>query len=451
MDDIDPKAHIEEPQEHDFDQRHDGPFDPPRASVQFHRGSEGAIKKTQSDPLSMSPPPKRKSMQAGRPSNDFASPPRTSTNISRAGRPSRDFDTRLDGPFGRPSLTMERRRSSGKMSPMSPDSHRRPTLPTNTPSEREKQVEERQQAELGETHSGEPSEPVAPTLEELQSDAAFEPEPPALNYNMRSRKLYIIFFWSLIVVDCVFMPIGLYFGLWYGTNLSPNIVFSIVTAALGGVSIIEYFLRLRRLLKKNSTCRVIGARRMYLDWFHWNFTFGWMVVMIELIIGTIPTYPPIRLLAMPVTSMLYVFGTELLVVDTMRYFQVPAPWRMSSIPRHAQLRPAIYSFIEDIVAVDGSGGTAYREAFNRRYEASHIFRAMLRRLGVFWAFGAEGIAVVCTILIFTVQKEAAYVIGWTVPFIWAGVWTAGTFWYVGRKLKEEKIAWAVEIAAKSAA
>ena len=154
---------------------------------------------------------------------------------------------------------------------------------------------------------------------------------------------------------------------------------------------------------------------------------------------------------MPVTSMLYVFGTELLIVDTLRYFQVPAPWRMSSIPRHAQLRPAIYSFIEDVVAVDGSGGTAYREAFNRRYEASHIFRAMLRRLGVFWAFGAEGIAVVCTILIFTVQHEAAYVIGWTVPFIWAGVWTAVTFWYVGRKLKEEKIAWAEEIAAKSAA
>lgn len=167
--------------------------------------------------------------------------------------------------------------------------------------------------------------------------------------------------------------------------------------------------------------------------------------------GTVPAYPPIRLLAMPVTSMLYVFGIELIVVDILRIFRVPAPWRMSSIPKGAQLRPAIYTFIEDVVAVDGSGGTAYREAFNRRYEASHIFRAMLRRLGVFWAVGTLGMAVVCTILIFTIQHEAAYVVGWATPFIWAGVWALCTMIYVKRKLKQERIAWAEEIAAKTAA
>ncbi|KAK5107447.1 hypothetical protein LTR62_001245 [Meristemomyces frigidus] len=448
MDAVDPKAHIEEPQEHDFDQRHDGPFDPPRASVQYHRHSIGGLHST-NNPTSISPPPARKSMQIGRTSrDDFSGPARASTSVTRGGqRPSKaSFDIRRDGPFGRPSLTMERRRSSGKVLPTTADSQR-PVL-TDTKQE-EKAMEDRQQVELGETHGPEPAEASDLPLDDLRSDPAFEPEPPPLNYNMHSRKIYIIFFWSLIVVDCVFMPIGLYFGLWYGTNLSPNIVFSIVTAALGGVSIIEYVLRLRRLLKKNSTCRVIGARRMYLDWFHWNFTFGWMVVMIELIIGTIPVYPPIRLLAMPVTSMLYVFGTELLLVDILRYFRVPAPWRMSSIPRHAQLRPGIYSFIEDVVAVDGSGGTDYREAINRRYEASHTFRAMLRRLGVFWAVGAESCAVLCTILVFTIEHDAAYVVGWTVPFIWAGAWTAGTFWYVGRKLKEEKIAWTEEIAAKN--
>lgn len=154
---------------------------------------------------------------------------------------------------------------------------------------------------------------------------------------------------------------------------------------------------------------------------------------------------------MPLASMLYAFGTELLVVDALRYFQVPAPVRISSIPKGAQLRPAIYSIIEDIVAVDGSGGTAFREALNKRYEASHVFRAMLRRLGVFWAFGCEGMAVATTILVFTIQHEAAYCVGWSAPFVWAAVWTLVTYVYVRRKLKEEKKAWTDEIAEKQGA
>jgi hypothetical protein len=153
---------------------------------------------------------------------------------------------------------------------------------------------------------------------------------------------------------------------------------------------------------------------------------------------------------MPVVTMMYVFGTELLIVDLLRFFRQPAPIRISSIPKGAQLRPAIYSIIEDVCAVDGNGGTAFREALNRRYEASHVFRAMLRRLGAFWAFGAQTIAVVLTILIFTIHPEAAYVLGWSVPFIWAGIWTLITIWYVKKKLREEKIAWAEELTDKTA-
>ena len=147
--------------------------------------------------------------------------------------------------------------------------------------------------------------------------------------------------------------------------------------------------------------------------------------------------------------MCYTFGTELMIVDIARYFQVPAPVRISSIPKGAQLRPGIYSIIEDVCAVDGSGGTAFRENLNRRYEASHVFRAMLRRLGMWWAGGAQAMAVVTTIVIFTVSKDAAYVVGWSVPFVWAGIWVVGTIWYVRKKLRDEKTAWTEEMAAKS--
>lgn len=52
-------------------------------------------------------------------------------------------------------------------------------------------------------------------------DADFT-HPPDLNYSLRPRKKAIWIFWTLIILDCVAMPIALYFGLWYGTGLSPN-------------------------------------------------------------------------------------------------------------------------------------------------------------------------------------------------------------------------------------
>jgi hypothetical protein len=91
-------------------------------------------------------------------------------------------------------------------------------------------------------------------------------KPPPLNYSLRTRKKAIFWFWLLIFIDCILMPIGMYFGMWYGLTrdqLSANAVFSISTALLGTVSIVEYFVRFARLWRKNSNCRVIGAQRYY--------------------------------------------------------------------------------------------------------------------------------------------------------------------------------------------
>lgn len=268
--------------------------------------------------------------------------------------------------------------------------------------------------------------------------------PPPLNYSLRPRKKAIFWFWTLIFVDCVLMPIGLYFGMWYGLTrdqLSANAVFSISTALLGTVSIVEYFIRFHRLWKKNSNCRVIGAQRWYLDWFHWNLSVGWFFVMIELIAGTCPHDPPIRVLAMPAPTMLFAIGCELLLVDILRIRKVPAPCRISSLPVGAPLRPGIYAYIEDICAVDGSGGTEFRQRLNLRYQASKAFREMLHRLTLFWAIGGIVCALVSTVIIFTITRDAAYVVGWTLPFLWAGVWTAITIPWVQRDLKKEYDQW----------
>jgi hypothetical protein len=141
--------------------------------------------------------------------------------------------------------------------------------------------------------------------------------------------------------------------------------------------------------------------------------------MIELIVGTVPKEPPIRLLAMPASSMILAFGIQMLIIDILRYFKVPAPLRISSLPRGSALRPGIYSIIEDVCAVDGSGGTEFRQRLNLRFKASHHFRAMLHRLTLFWAFGSLAAGIGTTVGIFTLDsKDAAYVVRFlSIPMI----------------------------------
>ncbi|KAF2759352.1 hypothetical protein EJ05DRAFT_499766 [Pseudovirgaria hyperparasitica] len=321
----------------------------------------------------------------------------------------------------------------------SPNGHLQPPLPNSAPL-----PESAVNPDVAGSTAPSAASTRPPSAIHAPTQVTYDPEftqPPTLNYSLRTRKGWIAFFWTLVVLDCVAMPIALYFGLWYGTGLSHNAVFSISTGLLGTVSIVEYFLRFHRLWKQGSTCRVIGARRFYLDWFHWNLSFAWIAVMIELIVGTVPEEPPIRLLAMPVSSMLFAFGVQLLVIDAARIMGYKAPVRISSLPRGSPLRPGIYSLIEDIVAVDGSGGTEFRQRLNLRYQASKDFRLMLHRITLFWAAGALGAAVLTTVLIFTLSRDAAYVVGWCIPFLWAGIWAVITTKWVQVGLKHEYANW----------
>jgi hypothetical protein len=135
--------------------------------------------------------------------------------------------------------------------------------------------------------------------------------------------------------------------------------------------------------------------------------------MAELIGGTIPANPPIRLLSMPPTTMLWAIGTQMIILEILRLLAVPAPFRISSLPKGAPLRPALYSIIEDVCAVDGSGGTEFRQRLNLRFLMSKHFRVMLHRLTLFWSIGAMVIAAVVTGVIFGspgVSGDAAYVV-----------------------------------------
>lgn len=115
-------------------------------------------------------------------------------------------------------------------------------------------------------------------------DAPVVPGPPELPYSLRSRKRSISIFWTLFIIDTLVQPLVLYFTLWYCTNLSHNLgkymcpyqeikpgadiysitpVFTISTAALGGVAVVEYFYRFYNLFKKGSKVRPLNARRSW--------------------------------------------------------------------------------------------------------------------------------------------------------------------------------------------
>ncbi|EOA84399.1 hypothetical protein ACJQWK_01229 [Exserohilum turcicum] len=272
---------------------------------------------------------------------------------------------------------------------------------------------------------------------------------PRLDYSLRDRRVRIGIFWMLVFFDSVALPVLLYFILWYGTDLEHNIVFGIITAVFGGTAILEYFQRFWRLCKKNSTCRAIGARRFSCDWFQWNMTVAFVIIIVELVIGTLPKEPMVRVLAMPLPSLLAFFGLELSLLELMYVFHLHAPFRISSVARGENLRPAIYPLIEDIIAVDGDGGTAYRMRLNQRYEASPYFRLMLHRLSMFWALPALLMAVGTTYMIFSVRRDTAYVLGWFVPFIWSGIWSIVTTKWVQRDLEVEQMLWDGQVPARS--
>lgn len=103
---------------------------------------------------------------------------------------------------------------------------------------------------------------------------------------------------------------------------------------------------------------------------------------------SLPGAPHLRLIAMPVPSLLLLLGSILLLSLILNGLEVLAPFRLGSTGRHeASVRPAIFYVVEDIVAVDGGGGAEYRVAWNARYASSKVFREMIFTLSITWMVG----------------------------------------------------------------
>ncbi|GLB21278.1 hypothetical protein AtubIFM61612_011237 [Aspergillus tubingensis] len=195
------------------------------------------------------------------------------------------------------------------------------------------------------------------------------------------------------------------------------------------------------LWRKESKVRVRNAGRYYFDFTHWNILVSWVIIIAELVLGTIPDPPWIRMLAMPVPSLFFIFSIEMLIFEFMHVLKMSVPFRISSIAKGDPMRPALYPLLEDIIAVDGNGGTEFRDRLDQRYNASPPFRNMLHRLTILWMVPQMLVAGGTLAGIVIADHELAYTLGWSVPAIWAGIWAMVMVICIRVELRRERHYW----------
>ena len=160
---------------------------------------------------------------------------------------------------------------------------------------------------------------------------------------------------------------------------------------------------------------------------------------------SLPGGPHLSLIAMPVPSLMFLLATLLLISLVLNVLNVKAPFRLGSTGKdEAEVRPAIFYVVEDIVAVDGNGGVEYRTQFNLRYASSPIFRRMLFRLSMVWMLVFYFIGTLLAILISIMSSNGedaqmiALGISWAGPFVIGGMLAWGTTIYVQECLRKER-------------
>ena len=217
---------------------------------------------------------------------------------------------------------------------------------------------------------------------------------------------------GLFTTSCI-LPLLLYFVLKYKAHTAESITLAVPSAVFGVFSLLSYGQRSWSLGRRASISRPIGGGRWAFDFFHWNFTVGFLYVT-ALIAASTASKPALpRLATLPLTLLIAQVCSQLVLVQLLAAVKSTYFMRVSSMPRgQSPIRPALYTIIEDVIAVDGEQGTAWRVAFNKRYESSTALPNLLKQLS--WLWGVTGLAIVAVdmVLIFILHDvDISWVIG----------------------------------------
>ncbi|KAL9932848.1 hypothetical protein V8E36_008103 [Tilletia maclaganii] len=149
----------------------------------------------------------------------------------------------------------------------------------------------------------------------------------------------------------------------------------------------------------------------YADTFQWCFLLGIIVGSIPLILASSVEAPHGSFEALMLTYpiILAFVGSIMLIVTLLSLSSAQRSWfRMSSVPKRSRYRPALAYLWEDLTAVDGGGGHAFRQAFTRRYEASPHFRSTLTTTSLFLALSFllyAGLGTILTIILAQLDRH----------------------------------------------
>lgn len=247
-----------------------------------------------------------------------------------------------------------------------------------------------------------------------------------------------------MVFDACVVPIMLYYAMTFGGNVQGYITFAVITAIWGGPTYVEFAVRSWRLIKKEHFFKPLGAnKRLVFDITNWILVLTIFTVTVLLIVGAAPHEVFLRVLSMPGPAILFCIAGPIFLMTLYSTFEWKAPFRISSTGKGEKVLPGVYYIAEDIVAVNAGGGRPFREGWAARYNASPIFRKMIRDQSWFWSIPGLIVAIACTVVvcIHPVPKEVAYGIGWGVPFLWAGIWGAITLPWVRSVMDYERRSW----------
>ncbi len=165
------------------------------------------------------------------------------------------------------------------------------------------------------------------------------------------------------------------------------------------------------------------------------------LVEIELVAGTAPNKPIVRLCAMPSPTICFYMGFLFIGSSILTQLRKPLPFNMSSSDKGTPWKPALLAFVEDAGAIEGQGGVDYRRQVMKRYEVSARFRRMMLVLTWCWGVGLIIIAIVATVLIMELSENIGFGVGWGLPWVWSAGCAFVTIAYVKYQLRTEKAEW----------
>ncbi|KAI0030587.1 hypothetical protein K488DRAFT_24919, partial [Vararia minispora EC-137] len=269
--------------------------------------------------------------------------------------------------------------------------------------------------------------------------------PPPLNYSIchvpgRTRKVAI---WAvLFFIEAGVLPLVLFYGIRWGTHLSMAINLAIITSLIGTVSGFKMAQRTWYLWigRGHEHRRPIGAGRWGVDCIHVLLGIAMVAFFTPLIVGSSMSPAQPQVVAMALPCVMITFGLPLLITGLFPN-KIRLPVRVSSLPSGRPLPPLVYMYVEDIVAVDGGGGQAFRQAWRTRYEESRVMRKIVRDCSVAWGLSGVLLGGAFIAIDWSIDVDPAYGISYGLPWLWAFTAAGATAVFVSRGLERERREW----------